>query len=151
MAASDCGMSDEYERSITNEDEELKRIREKKLMELMGLKGESKEMTATLVHLTDSNFDEVIAKHPLALIDCWAEWCGPCRAIAPVIEELAKDYGAKALIGKLNVDENPATAARFQIFSIPTLLIVKNGREVDRIVGLVPKRHIESYLDRHLR
>jgi thioredoxin 1 len=139
-------MSDEHEQFISEEDEELRRIREKKLVEL---KEKKLEMTAEHV-LTDSNFNEIINKHSLALIDCWAPWCGPCLALAPTIEELTQKYAGKVLVAKLNVDDNPRTAERFQIFSIPTMLIMKNGREVDRIVGLVPKNHVEAVLRRHL-
>ena len=139
-------MSDEHEQFISEEDEELRRIREKKLVEL---KEKKLEMTAEHV-LTDSNFNEIINKHSLALIDCWAPWCGPCLALAPTIEKLAEEYAGKVLVDRLNVDENPRTAERFQIFSIPTMLIMKNGREVDRIVGLVPKNHVEAVLRKHL-
>jgi thioredoxin 1 len=107
-------------------------------------------MTTKLVHINDSNFNETVVKHPLVLIDFWAAWCGPCRALAPTIEELANEYFGKILVGKLNVDDNPATAERFQVFSIPTVLIMKNGKEVDRIVGCVPKDHVETTLKKHL-
>jgi len=142
-------MSDEHEQFISEEDEELRRIREKKLRELVELEEKKLEMTAEHV-LTDSNFNEIVNQHSLALIDCWAPWCGPCLALAPTIEELARKYTGKVLVGKLNVDDNPRTAERFQIFSIPTMLIMKNGREVDRIVGLVPKNHVEAVLRKHL-
>jgi len=142
-------MSDEHEQFISEEDEELRHIREKKLGELVELEEKKLEMTAEHV-LTDSNFNEIVNQHSLALIDCWAPWCGPCLALAPTIEELARKYSGKVLVGKLNVDDNPRTAERFQIFSIPTMLIMKNGREVDRIVGLVPKNHVEAVLRRHL-
>jgi thioredoxin 1 len=108
-------------------------------------------MNATPIHVTDSNFDEMVNKHSLALIDCWAPWCGPCVALTPTIEKLAEEYAGKVLVGKLNVDENCKTAECFQIFSIPTMLIMKNGKEVDRIVGLVPKSHIEGVLKKHLK
>lgn len=140
----------EYEPFISDEDEELRRIKEKKLRELMKLKEKKQEMNVKPVHVTDSNFGEVVKNHSLALIDCWAAWCGPCVVIAPIIEELAKEYAGKVLVGKLNVDENPSTAMRFQIFGIPTLLIMKNGKEVDRIVGVVPKSEIEARLKRHM-
>jgi thioredoxin 1 len=103
------------------------------------------------VPVTDSKFNETINKHSLALIDCWAPWCGPCLALGPTIDKLAEEYAGKIFIGKLNVDENPRTAERFQIFSIPTMLIMKNGKEVDRIVGLVPKSHVEAVLKKHLQ
>jgi thioredoxin 1 len=139
-------MSGKHERFISEENEELKRIREKKLAEFKA----RKEMGNEPVHVTDADFEETVRKHSLALIDFWAPWCGPCLALTPVIEELSKDYTGRVLIGKLNVDENPQTAECFQVFSIPTLLIMKNGREVDRIVGCVPKKHIEAALRKHL-
>ena len=143
-------MSGEHKQFISDENEELRRIKEEKLKDLMRLKEKKQEMRAKPVPVTDSNFDEMINKNSLALIDCWAPWCGPCVVISPIVEELAKEYVGKAFVGKLNVDENPRTAARFQIFGIPTLLIIKNGKEVDRIVGLVPKDHIEARFKKHL-
>ncbi|MGB8779099.1 MAG: thioredoxin [Candidatus Bathyarchaeia archaeon] len=139
-------MSGKHERFISEEDEELKRIREKKLAKFKA----RKEMGNEPVHVTDVDFEETVRKHSLALIDFWAPWCGPCLALTPAIEELNKDYAGRVFIGKLNVDENPQTAECFQVFSIPTLLIMKNGREVDRIVGCVPKKHIEAALRKHL-
>jgi thioredoxin 1 len=143
-------MSGKHEQFISEEDEELRRIREKKLGQLMEPREKRQKMSAKLIQVTDSNFNEIVSRHSLALIDCWAPWCGPCLALAPAIEELAEEYAGKAIFGKLNVDENPSTAECFQIFSIPTTLIMKNGREVERIVGLVPKRHIEAALEKHL-
>ena len=141
-------MNDEHkhERFISEENEELKHIRERKLVELKA----RKEMTGEPVHITDADFDETVKKHPLALIDFWAAWCGPCRTVAPVIEELSRDYAGKVFVGKLNVDENPEKAECFQVFSIPTVLIMKNGKEVERIVGCVPKKHIETALKKHM-
>jgi len=143
-------MSGEHKQFISEEDEELRRIKEEKLKELMRLKEKKQEMSAKPVPVTDSNFSETVDKHSLALVDCWAPWCGPCVVISPVVEELAKEYAGKVLFGKLNVDENPRTAERFRIFGIPTLLIIRNGKEVDRIVGLVPKDQIEARLKKHL-
>jgi thioredoxin 1 len=143
-------MSGEHKQFISKEDAELKHTKEKNLRELMGLKEKEHEMNSDPIHITDSNFNEIVNKHSLALIDCWAPWCGPCLALAPTIEELTEKYTGKVLVGKLNVDDNPRTAERFQIFSIPTMLIMKNGREVDRIVGLVPKNHVEAVLRKHL-
>ena len=139
-------MIGKHERFIFEENEELKRIRGTKLAEFKA----RKEMGNEPVHVTDADFEETVRKHSLALIDFWAPWCGPCLALTPVIEELSKDYTGRVLVGKLNVDENPKTAECFQVFSIPTLLIMKNGREVDRIVGCVPKKHIEAALRKHL-
>jgi thioredoxin 1 len=100
-------------------------------------------------HLTDANFEETIKKNPLILVDFWAGWCGPCRALAPTIQELANDYAGKALVAKLDVDENPQTAEKFQVFSIPTVVLLKDGCEVDRIVGLCPKKNFDAALQKH--
>jgi thioredoxin 1 len=143
-------MCREHEQFISEEDVELKHIREKKLRKLVENRERRKEMPVEPLHVTDSDFNETVCKHSVALIDCWAPWCGPCLALAPTIEKLAEEYAGRVLIGKLNVDENPKTAERFQIFSIPTMLIMKNGKEVDRIVGLVPKNHVETVLKKHL-
>ena len=102
----------------------------------------------TTLHLTEAEFDQTLAKHsePL-LVDFWAEWCGPCRAVAPVLEELAQEYAGRVTVAKVNVDEHPGLAARFQVRSIPTLLIFKQGAVVDQVVGAVPKGQIKKRLD----
>jgi thioredoxin 2 len=100
------------------------------------------------VNVTDATFAEVVEHSPLpVLLDMWAPWCGPCRMIAPVLETLAVELAGRVRIAKLNVDENPATSERFQISSIPALIILKNGREVDRIVGVQPKSEIARRLE----
>jgi thioredoxin 1 len=139
-------LSDEHERFIS-EESELKRIREKKLAELRERKA---ELTGGPVHLTDASFEEAIKKHSVSLVDFWASWCGPCLSLAPTIEELAREYGEKILIAKLDVDENPKTAESFQVYSIPTMVVMKNGKEVDRIVGCAQKKLIVSTLEKHL-
>jgi thioredoxin 1 len=122
--------------------DELEQLREKRMRELMG------EMSTPNINkpivVSDRNFDQTVKNYPLVVVDCWAAWCAPCRAIAPIVEELAKDYSGKVVFGKLNVDENPETAERFGIRAIPTLLVMKNGTEVDRIVGLMPKNQLEA-------
>ena len=138
-------MDSEHEQFISGENDDLKQLKERKLTEFKARKEMSK-----LVHVTDADFSETVKKHPVALIDFWAEWCGPCRALAPTIEELHKEYAGKVFIGKLDVDENPQTAEGFQVLSIPTLIVMKNGQEVDRIVGCVPKKSIEAVLKKHL-
>jgi thioredoxin 2 len=101
--------------------------------------------------VTDANFVSDVAAAPVpVLLDCWAPWCGPCRMIAPVIEDLAQAFAGRARIAKLNTDENPLTARRFNINSIPTLLIFKDGREVERLIGVQPKTVIAQRLQRWL-
>lgn len=101
--------------------------------------------------ITDQNFADEVEKSPLpVLLDLWAAWCGPCRMVAPTVDRLAKEYSGKVLVGKLNVDENQMTAARFNVQSIPTLLILKNGKEVDRIIGVQSKEAIAQRLEKHL-
>ena len=101
--------------------------------------------------LTDGNFDESVIKSPMpVLVDFWAEWCGPCRMIAPTVEALASDYDGKVTIGKLNVDDNPGTATQFGVRSIPTLLLFKGGEVVESVVGLADKSRLAAVLDKHL-
>ena len=101
--------------------------------------------------ITDSNFQtEVLDSPKVTMIDFWAEWCGPCRAITPIVEELAKEYDGKAIIGKLNVDENPEVTVKYGVRSIPTILFIKNGEVVDKQVGAVPKSVLEEKLKAHL-
>ena len=99
--------------------------------------------------LTDSNFEQEI-RNGVVLVDFWAEWCGPCRRIAPIVEELAGQYDGRATVGKLNVDENPNVPGRFMIRGIPTLLLFKNGQLADTLVGLAPKEDIARMIEKHL-
>lgn len=102
------------------------------------------------IEITDSNFQEVLNTDKPVLVDFWAEWCGPCKMIGPVVKELASEYDGKAVIGKVNVDENPTTAAQFGIRSIPTLLVFKGGEIVDKQIGAVPKAVLAGKLDAQL-
>jgi len=135
-------------------DEELEKIRQRKLRQLMKKtsENEKKEKSATNkpVEVTDATFKEMIHEHSLVVVDCWATWCAPCRIVAPVIEEMARDYAGKILFGKLNVDENPEVAMQYQIMSIPTLLVFKNGKLIDRIVGAMPRQMLEPKITRYL-
>jgi thioredoxin 2 len=101
------------------------------------------------VTVTDATFAAEVERSPLpVLLDMWAPWCGPCRMLEPVIKELASEMAGRVRVAKLNIDENPATAARFHVQSIPTLLVLKNGREVERIVGAQPKAAIAQRLQK---
>jgi thioredoxin len=140
----------EHERLFgEKEDSDLEKIRAKKMQEMKKTTGSGEEVSAPIT-VTDADFDQTVKKHPLIVVDCWAEWCGPCRMIAPVIEELAKEHAGEIVFGKLNVDENPETATKFNVMGIPTLLIMKHGAEVDRIVGVAPKLLIENKLKKHV-
>jgi thioredoxin 1 len=103
------------------------------------------------LEFTDANFKEtVLDSDKLAVIDFWAVWCGPCRMVAPVIEELAKDYNGKVNVGKVDVDSNPMISQQYGIRNIPTILFVKNGEVVDKQVGAVPKSVLEAKLKQHM-
>jgi len=102
------------------------------------------------IEITDSNFNEILKTDKPVLVDFWAEWCGPCKMIGPIVKELAAEYEGKAVIGKLNVDDNPQSAAQFGIRSIPTLLVFKNGEIVDKQIGAVPKAVLAGKLEAQL-
>jgi len=108
------------------------------------------DSTDAPIKVDDSSFDSFLSKYPLILVDCWAPWCGPCMQVAPVIDGLAKEYIGKVAFLKLNTDENPATSGRFDIMAIPTLLVFNNGKQVDQIVGAVPKARIEETLKKYM-
>jgi thioredoxin 1 len=124
--------------------DELEELRKKKLAQLhqqymkRGTTME-KNYPDTPIVMLDADLDEHVKKYPVVVIDCWAAWCGPCRMIGPIIEELAKELKGKIVFGKLNVDENPQTSMKYRIMSIPTLLVFKNGALVDRLIGAMPK------------
>ena len=132
--------------------DELERIKTTKMKEMMKRASKSQDSSheRVPVELGDTDFDPIIRSKRLVVVDCWAAWCYPCRMIAPIVEELAVEYSSAATFAKLNVDENPSTATKYGIQSIPTILIIKNGAEVERIVGAVPKAQIEAALKKHL-
>ena len=134
------------------EDEELKMLNEKKikkLQELINEKEQLKNIKEPIV-LGDSTFSQTINKFPLTLVDFWAPWCGPCRMMSPIIDEIGKDYLGKLIVGKINVDENPLVAGQFGISSIPTLLLFKRGQAVNKIIGSVSKNKIAEMIAMYL-
>ena len=140
---------------------ELEKIKLKKLREMFeqsGLKekkksiqDEKQSVSNKPVEVTDTTLVEVVEKNPLVVVDCWAPWCGPCYVVAPIIEELAREYAGKVLFGKFNVDENPLAATQYQIMGIPTLLVFKNSKLVDKIVGAMPKEILEPRIRQYLK
>lgn len=107
-------------------------------------------MPGSPIHLTDADFDKAIKEHPYVVVDFWAEWCAPCRAIAPVVEDLAKRYEGKVTFAKVNSDENPKKVQEFMIMGIPTILFFKGGKLVDQVVGAMPRNAFEERVKRHL-
>ncbi|MFQ6106813.1 MAG: thioredoxin [Thermoplasmata archaeon] len=129
-------------------DEELEGIRKRKLVELM--KRMNNDMPERPIVVTDANFDDTVKKYPVVVVDFWAVWCGPCKMMEPVIEELAQTYRGKVVFGKLNVDENPATATKYGIMAIPTLLVFQNGSLVDQVQGAMPASALTPTIDRYV-
>jgi thioredoxin 1 len=107
-------------------------------------------MSGEIIQLTDDSFDAAVQASPPILVDFWAAWCGPCKMIAPSLEALAVEYAGRIRIGKLNVDENGATASRYGVQSIPTLMLFADGKIADKMIGAAPKDAISQLLDKHL-
>jgi thioredoxin 1 len=128
-------------------DDELEAIRRKKMADIK--KGAETNWPTEPVVVTDSDFDGFVTKYPLVVVDCWAPWCGPCRMVAPVVEALAREMTGKVAFAKLNTDENVNVPNRYRISAIPTLLVFKDGKLADRIVGARPKEQLQAELKRH--
>ncbi len=131
-------------------DENIDQIREKVLHRMMNDNDTSKSVSTKPMKLTDQNFVQEVQKADLMVVDFWAEWCGPCQYVSPVIEELASDYAGKVSFGKLNVDENPMVSQKFMIRSIPTIMFFKNGKMVDAQIGAVPKQFLDQKIKKHM-
>ena len=139
-----------------NKTNEIEEIRRKKLEEYnkrfceKGMNMNEDSWPNAPIHITDADIDKVIKKYETIVVDCWAPWCGPCRMVGPIIDELAKEMQGKVVFAKLNVDENQRTSMKYKIMSIPTMLMFKKGNLVDRFVGAMPKdilkQKINSYL-----
>ncbi len=129
--------------------DELESIRQRKMEELQkSLQG--RQFPASPITLTDNDLDQSVSKYPLMVVDCWAQWCGPCRMLSPVIDELASELQGKVVFGKLNVDENKMTAVKFGITSIPAMLVFREGKLVDQIIGAAPKQSIMEKLQPYM-
>ena len=126
--------------------DDIEMIRQKMLKDIMS--GKVKEVKP--IELNDENFKNSVATEKILVVDFWAAWCGPCRYLSPVIEELAKDYSGKVTFGKLNVDENPSVSTEFNIRSIPTVLMFKDGKMVDMSIGAVPKPMLDARIKKLL-
>jgi thioredoxin 1 len=129
-----------------NDDTELAAIRQRRLRELERAAAAGPGPTA----LTDESFADFVSSHEVALVDFWAAWCAPCRLVAPIVEEVARDYAGRVAVGKVDTDRCPVTAGMFGVTAIPTLAIFRSGKLVDAIVGAVPKARLTSRLERAL-
>jgi thioredoxin 1 len=150
--------SKEYEsklKELLEESERLKEERLKKERKALKEKPEPSRETGKLalnkpVDLTDATFTEAVQNHSLVVVDCWAPWCHPCIYVSPIVEDIARDYAGRIFFGKLNVDENREVAMQFGIMSIPTLLVFKDGKLADRIVGAMPRQMLEPKITHYI-
>ena len=137
---------------MVSSDEEISALMNKKMKDLQRKFNaliELKKINKPII-LSDSNFDIEKSKYPLLLVDFWASWCGPCKVVLPIIEQLAQEYTGKVVFAKINVDENPILSKKFGIQSIPTMILFKYGEVIDIIIGALPKGQIESKLRNYL-
>ena len=133
------------------EENELDQIRIRKIQAMLDTAKKNQTQAAKKpIILTDTNFPVAVTSNELLVVDFWAPWCGPCRMVGPVIEQLAVEYSGKVVFGKMNVDENQIIPSTFGIMSIPTIVIFNKGKMVERIIGAYPKAHIESIFKRYL-
>jgi len=132
-----------------SKDEDVEKIKEEMVDKMMN-DTESKEYPAEPVEVNDNDFKETIKEYPLVLVDFWAAWCGPCKMMEPVLDELAEEYQGDVVIGKMNVDKNQNIPSRFQVSSIPTMVLFKEGEVVDRMIGALGKEQLSQKIEENL-
>ena len=145
-----------WEMSLDDKEDELERIKRRKLEDMRKGVNQTREtkpsshISGKPVDLTDSTFTSFVKENSLAVVDFWAPWCGPCRFVSPVVEDIAKDYVGIIAFGKLDVDQNHKIANQYGIVSIPTIMVFKNGKRVDQIIGAMPRQSLEPRITVHL-
>lgn len=135
-----------YDFDISNMNMNVENIKRKILQKWVKEMEKKEKMPNKPLEINDENFDEIVSKYDIVVVDFWAPWCGPCRMVAPVIEELAKEMKGKVVFAKLNTDENPKMVTRYRIMSIPTLMLFKEGKLVDRVVGALPPDMLRDWI-----
>ena len=139
---------------VDEADPELEALRKKKMLALKTMlekESERKTWPSEPGHVTDLNFQETVSRYPLVLVDFWASWCMPCKMIAPVLDQLSEEFRGKAVIAKLDVDRNKRTADTFKVSGIPTLIMFRDGRPVERITGALPRQALKGIIEKHLQ
>lgn len=134
-------------------DDELQKLRMKKMQDLQTFvekKDTAPDLPDHPIHITDADFKSTIEKYPLVLMDFWAPWCGPCKMIGPIIESMAKEYAGKVVFAKINVDNNPGIAGALQVMGIPTLMVFKDGKLVQRVSGALPRKSLEQMIKKFI-
>ncbi len=129
--------------------DKTEKIKKKKMQQLLEKVKRGSTMPGKPIDVTDDTIEKVVQEHPLVVVDCWAPWCGPCKMLSPVIEELAGDMQGDVVFAKLNTDENQQTAKQYGIMSIPTLLLFKDGELVDQQQGALPEDMLRSWIERY--
>ena len=133
------------------EDKELEQIRLRKIQAMLDQAEGSKQVSNHPITLTDDTFYSTVQANELLIVDFWAPWCGPCRMVGPIIEQLAEEYSGKVTFGKMNVDENRKVPSTFRVMSIPTIVVFDHGKAVETLVGACSKSHIEAIFKRYLK
>ena len=132
------------------EDKEVEKVKKKMMEEMMNEDEKGADYPDSPITLTDSNFDEKIKEYPIVLVDFWADWCGPCKMMEPIIEDLAQEYQGDVVFGKLNVDQNKGKSSEYQVSGIPTMMLFKDGQVANKMVGAMNKQMLEQKLENHL-